>query len=232
MIIDCIIIEDEPIAAKKLADFLKQLEFIQLKASFDNGLDAINYLANHSIDLIFLDIQMKDLNGIQFLNALIHIPKIIITSAYSEYAMIGYEYNVTDYLLKPFGYDRFLKAVNKVYEELNQGTTTSNNAIFIKTEYRIERVDLDDIFYIEGMRDYLLIVTKGKKIMTLLSFNRIMEILPISKFQRVHKSFIIAIDKIESIERNRIKLNNRLIPISETYKNDFINLLKNNNLMI
>ncbi len=232
MIIDCIIIEDEPLAAKKLADFIKQIKFIQLKASFDNGLDAINYLANHSIDLIFLDIQMKDLTGIQFLNALTHIPKIIITSAYSEYALIGYEYNVTDYLLKPFGYDRFLKAINKVFEELNQVTTTSNNAIFIKTEYRIERIELDDIFYIEGMRDYLLIVTKGKKIMTLLSFKKIMEILPISKFQRVHKSFIVAIDKIESIERNRIKVNKRLIPISQTYKNDFINLLKNNRLMI
>ena len=232
MIIDCIIIEDEPIAAKKLADFIKQIKFIQLKDSFDSGLDAINYLASHSIDLIFLDIQMKDLTGIQFLNALTHIPKIIITSAYSEYALIGYEYKVSDYLLKPFGYDRFLKAINKVFEELNQVTTTSNNAIFIKTEYRIERIELDDIFYIEGMRDYLLIVTEGKKIMTLLSFKKIMEILPISKFQRVHKSFIVAIDKIESIERNRIKVNKRLIPISETYKSDFINLLKNNRLMI
>jgi len=232
MIINCIIIEDEPIATRKLVDFLKQLDFVVLKASFDNGLDAINYLANHSIDLIFLDIQMKDLNGIQFLNALTQIPRIIITSAYSEYSLVGYEYNVTDYLLKPFGYDRFLKAVNKVYGELNQGTTTSNNAIFVKTEYRIERVDLDDIFYIEGMRDYLMIVTKGKKIMTLLFFNKIMEILPVSKFQRVHKSFLVAVDKIESIEKNRIKVNNRLIPISETYKNDFINLLKNNKLMI
>jgi len=232
MIIDCIIIEDEPLAAKKLADFIKQIKFMQLKDSFDSGLDAINYLASHSIDLIFLDIQMKDLTGIQFLNALTHIPKIIITSAYSEYALIGYEYKVSDYLLKPFGYDRFLKAINKVFEELNQVTTTANNAIFIKTEYRIERIELDDIFYIEGMRDYLLIVTEGKKIMTLLSFKKIMEILPISRFQRVHKSFIVAIDKIESIERNRIKVNKRLIPISETYKNDFINLLKNNRLMI
>ncbi len=226
MTIKCIIIEDEPLAIEKLVDFIKKLDFLQLINTFDNGIIAINFLKKHPVDLIFLDIQMKDLSGIQFLKSLQKSPKIIITSAYSQYALEGYEYNVTDYLLKPFDFDRFLKAVNKVSDDLNKELEKSqdNNFIFIKTEYRIERVDLREILYIEGMKE--------KKILTLLSFKKILELLPKSNFTRIHKSFIVALDKIENIERNRIKINNRLIPITETYRDDFFALLRNEKYII
>lgn len=230
--INCIIIEDEPLATEKLVEFISKVPFLQLIVTFDNGLDAINYLRTNDTDLVFLDIQMKDLNGIQFLNSLTSKPKIIITSAYSEFAIDGYEHSVLDYLLKPFGFDRFLRAVNKISGKLNTLSVPENDLFFVKTEYRIEKILLKDILFVEGMKDYLAIVTNKGKVLTLLSFDKILDILPPSKFIRVHKSFIVAIERIENIERSRIKISDRLIPISETYKDAFYNTLKNNKMMI
>jgi DNA-binding LytR/AlgR family response regulator len=229
MKINCIIIEDEPLVRIKLTEFIQKVNFLVLLAEFNNGIDAINFLKEHSVDLIFLDIQMKDFDGIQFLNTVTSKSRIIITSAYSQYALKGYEHNVSDYLLKPFGLERFLKAVDKVTNELIplQPQSQDHSFVFVKTEYRIERIDLNDIFYIEGMKDYLAVITKDKKIMTLMSFKSIMELLPESRFVRVHKSFIVAIDKITSIERSRIIVKEKLLPISDTYKDDFFDLLKN-----
>lgn len=232
MKIDCIVVEDEPLAAGKLVEYIKKCDFLLLKSTFDNGVDAIQYVRSNDVNLIFLDIQMKGLDGIQFMDVMNGKAKIIITSAYSEYALRGYEHNVLDFLLKPFGLDRFLKAVNKVSSELTNPKKEENKFIFVKTEYRIERIDLDEILFIEGMKDYLSIAMQGKKIMTLMSFKDIMELLPKSRFVRVHKSFVVAVEKIKNIERNRIKINERLIPISETYKVEFYALLKNRNYMI
>jgi len=145
MKIDCIVIEDEPLATAKLVEYIEKLDFLLLKSTFDNGIDAINYLRSNDVSLIFLDIQMKKLDGIQFMNAMSGRAKIIITSAYSEYALKGYEHNVSDFLLKPFGFDRFLKAVNKVSSDLTDNQKINNEFIFVKTEYRIERIDLNDI---------------------------------------------------------------------------------------
>ena len=233
MKINCIVIEDEPLALRKITDFINRIDYLNLLQGFNNAINAIGFLKTNAVDLIFLDIRMKKLSGIQFLEALKTKPKVIITSAYDEYALKGYELDVSDYLLKPFSFERFIKSVEKVYNELkpdNLGKT--NDYLFVKTEYRIEKIDLDNILYIKGMKDYLQIITTDKKIMTLQSFKNIIQFLPEKKFVRVHNSFIIAISKIDNIERNRIKIRDEMIPISASYKDDFYNLLRERKYLI
>ncbi|HPQ34951.1 MAG TPA: LytTR family DNA-binding domain-containing protein [Tenuifilaceae bacterium] len=235
MKIKCIIIEDEKLAAEKLAGFIEKISVLELVSTFKDSISAINFLKSNSVDLVFLDIEMKDFNGIQFLKALQVKPSVIITSAYEKYAIAGYEFSVVDYLLKPYTLERFLQSVDKAInlKELKEKAinyeliaSQSNEYIFIKSENHIEKVELDDILYIEGMKDYLRIHTPAKKIMTLQSFNRILEHLPDKKFKRVHNSFVIALNKIESIERNRIKIGETLIPISDKYKDSFFSSIK------
>lgn len=222
MQVKTIIIEDEPLAQKKLVGFIEKIEYLELIKTFDNAIEAIGFLKNNTIDLIFLDIQMEDFTGIQFLETIKQRPKVIITSAYDKYALKGYELDVFEYLLKPFSFERFIKATDKIVTAKLENTYLSDNSyIFIKTEYRYEKINISEIMYVEGMSEYLRIVTKEKKIMTLQNFKTIMEILPATNFIRVHKSYIIALDKIESVERNRIKINEKIIPVSETYKEEF-----------
>jgi len=233
MIINCIAIEDEPLALKKIKEFIEQLAYLNLLEGFDNALDAIGYLKNNTVDLIFLDIRMKKISGIQFLESLQNKPKVIITSAYDEYALKGYELDVADYLLKPFTFERFLKSVDKVYNQLNGiKDNITNDFIFVKTEYRIEKIILKDILYIRGMKDYLQIHTIDRNIMTLQTFKNLLEILPINDFRRVHNSYIVAMSKIEHIERNRIRIGKDLIPISDSYKDKFYEILKERKILI
>jgi two-component system, LytTR family, response regulator len=232
MKINCIAIDDEPLALSKLEGFIDKVPDLKLIRKFDNAIEAIGWLKENKVDLIFLDIQMEQLTGIQFLEATGTISRIVITSAFDQYAIKGFELNVTDYLLKPFSFQRFLRSVNKVMEYYSQNTDIqekhpeSNSFIFVKTEYRLERIDLDDILYIEGMKDYLRIICTDKKIMTLQSFTRIEESLPVKKFCRVHKSFIVAIDKIKSVERGVIIIADQRIPVSNTYKEIFFSKIK------
>jgi len=230
--IRCIIIEDEHLAAEKIYGFVSRIDFLSIDGSFDNGTDAINHLVNNETDLIFLDINLPGLNGMQLIQALQHPPKIIITSAESTYALTGYEYNVSDYLLKPFGFDRFLKAVTKVAGELTDKNQTPRRYIFIKAEYKIERIDLAEVKYIEGMKDYLSIALSNQKVMTLMSFAQILKLLPASDFMRVHKSFIVSLDKIRSIEKSHLLIGDRSIPLSDTYRDQFLNFLKRQKNMI
>lgn len=217
--INCIVIDDTPLAVEKLTDFINQTPSLHLLKSFNNGLEALNYLHSNRVDLVFLDIQMEQFTGLQFMEALQYRPLIIIVSAYSQYAINGFENNVTDYLLKPYSFERFLKAVDKVIA--TSGNKINKDYIFVKTEYRMERINLADILYIEGMGAYLQIVALSDKVMTLLSFAQIMQLLPDHNFVRVHKSYIVAIDKIDNIERNIIKVGNKRIPISKSYQEDF-----------
>jgi two-component system, LytTR family, response regulator len=235
MKINCIIIEDEKLAAEKLASFIEKISVLDLVSIFNDGISAINFLQNNSIDLVFLDIEMNDFNGIQFLNAIKVKPAVIITSAYEKYALTGYEFSVVDYLLKPYTLERFLQSVDKAIniKELKEKASNyelivsqSNEYIFIKSENRIEKVVLDEVLYIEGMKDYLRIHTTTKKIMTLQNFNGILKYLPENNFKRVHNSFIVALSKIESIEHNRIKICQALIPISDKYKDEFYSSIK------
>lgn len=225
MLINCIIVEDEPLAMEKIKDFLAKVPYLNLAGAFKNGLDAIRFLKEQTIDLIFLDIEMEEVTGIQFLESLAVKPNIIITTAYDKYAIKGYELNVSDYLLKPIQFNRFLKAVEKVHSELAKGTQSQMDFFFVKTEYRIEKIFIKDVLYIEGMRDYRCIQMEKGKLLTLQTFSELEQMLPDVKLCRVHKSYMVAINRIESIERNLIKIKDKLIPVSDSYKNRFYALI-------
>ena len=225
MTISCIIVEDEPLALKRTKEYVSKASCLNLLASFSNAFDAINFLKTNTVDLIFLDIEMDGFTGIEFIEALTGKPQIIITTAYDKYALKGFELNVTDYLLKPFRFERFMKAVERAYSAIEKEKKEDKDFIFVKTEYRLERIALSDIFFIEGMGDYRNVQTASKKILTLQTFADLDKELPNNRFCRVHKSYIVAIDKIISIERNRIKILNTLIPISDNYKERFYGLI-------
>jgi len=225
MQIKCIVIDDEPLAIEKLSIYISKISWLKHEASFSNAIDALNYLKTRDIDLIFLDIQMDEFSGIQFLESLKSSHKVIITSAYTEYAIKGYEFDVTDFLLKPFGFERFIVATDRVFNQLVDSKTIKRNYIFIKSGYNMERVMIDEILYVEGMLEYLQIVTTKNKLMTLQTFSSIETVLPLCNFMRVHKSFIVAIDKIDMIERNIIKIKDKRIPIGVSYKDRFDKLL-------
>lgn len=227
--INCIIVEDAPLAVDKLKNFISKVPLLHLICTFDNGLEAFDYLQTNTVDLVFLDIQMEQFTGIQLLKALHTRPHIIITSAYGEYAVQGFEYDVTDYLLKPYSFERFLKAVNKVQAEMTSPFPTQSvqrEYIFLKTEYRMVRINLCDILYVEGKGAYLHVITNTTRIMTLLSFKEIESLLPPKQFIRIHKSYLIAINKIDNIERNVIKIGNIRIPIGKSYLKDFYQRLQ------
>lgn len=224
----CIIIEDEPLALEKTKDFANKIPFLDLCATFDNALDGLAYLKNNKVDLFFLDINMDELSGIELLESSKITSQVIITTAYQEYALKGYELQVTDYLLKPFTFNRFLQAANKVQENLSHRAPEKQlDFIFVKTENRLEKITINDILYIEGMRDYLRIHTVHKKIMTLQSFNELEQLIPAHLVCRVHKSYMVAVNKIDSIERSRIKIGNLVIPVSLTYKDLLFQLINN-----
>ncbi|MEQ8812048.1 MAG: LytTR family DNA-binding domain-containing protein [Imperialibacter sp.] len=235
MTLSCIIIEDEPLAAEKLKGFIHRSPYLDLKESFRSSLEGLKYMKEHPVDLVFLDIQMDAMTGIELLESLTQKPLVILTTAYEQYALKGYELQVSDYLLKPFDFTRFLKSVDKVYEEFTwrrQTKDAPNNSIFVKTEYRIEKVLIDTILYIEGMSDYLRIhTTEGKQIMCLQNFASFEGVLPESNFVRVHRSYLIAIDKINSIERSIIKIGEMRIPIGKTYQEKFFDLLGKKGLL-
>jgi len=218
----CIIIEDEPLALERTKEFVNKVPFLDLKETFDNALNGLAYLKTNDVDVLFLDINMDELTGIELLESSNIQSQVIITTAYQQYALKGYELNVTDYLLKPFTFNRFLQAVDKAQENLQKKTEdTPLDFIFIKTENRLEKVNLNDIVYIEGMRDYRRIHLSDKKIMTLQNFGELEQLIPSSIVCRVHKSYMVSLNKIDSIVRSRIKIANQIIPISDTYKASF-----------
>ena len=224
--VNCIIIEDEPLAVKKLESFVKRLPALHLLATFHSTTSAIGYLRENPVDLIFLDIEMKELTGIQFLESIQTNAKIIITTAYESYALKGYELQVADYLLKPITFERFIKACDKVIQDHTQHPSNQHCKIFVKTEYRLEGIHTENILYVEGMGDYKRIVTTQEKIMTLETFGTLLDKLPMAKFHRVHNSFLVSLDRIDKIERNRALIAGKVIPISESYAKDFFSKLK------
>ncbi|NCU33233.1 MAG: response regulator transcription factor [Candidatus Moranbacteria bacterium] len=224
--INCIIIEDEPLAAEKLTDFIGKTEYLNLSGVFHSPIAAMGFLKNNTIDLIFLDIEMKELTGIQLMESVKIDSKIIITSAYEKYALKGFELQVCDYLLKPITFERFIKACDKVMTEvLNSEKKSGHRKIFIKTEYRLEGLDSSEILFVEGIGDYRKIVTEKKTILTLQNFKEIASLLPQDKFRRVHNSFIVSFDKIDKIERKRIYIRDQVIPVSDSYYKEFLSEL-------
>lgn len=224
----CIIIEDEPLALEKTRDFVLKVPFLHLSATFDNALTGLAYLNNNKVDILFLDINMDELSGIELLESSKITSQVILTTAYQEYALKGYELQITDYLLKPFTFNRFLQAVNKAQENIaHRNPDAQPDFIFVKTENRLEKIMISEILYIEGMRDYRRIHTINKKIMTLQNFSEFEKLIPSTIVCRVHKSYMVALLKIETIERSRIKIADQLIPISETYKETFHQIINN-----
>ncbi|MCY1722750.1 LytTR family DNA-binding domain-containing protein [Prolixibacteraceae bacterium Z1-6] len=245
MKMNCIAVDDELLALKKIQRFAEKIDYLNLLGTFDNALSTFSFLRENKVDLIFLDIQMDEFTGIQLLETIKDPPYVILTTAFDEYALKAYELDVVDYLLKPIPFERFIKAVEKVYARFLkdnspnapvQQTNGLNQSgapdyMFIKSGNKTVKVYFNKILYIEGQRDYLQIHTEDSKIMTLLNFKKMQELLDPHKFVRVHKSYIIAIDKINYIENNAIKIKDKLIPVSSTYKIAFYNLLNNKNFL-
>ncbi len=222
MKISCIIVEDEPLALEKAQGYVQKLPFLHLLATFDNAMEALSFLKRNLVDLVFLDIHLGDISGIQLLETGAIKSQVILTTAYHEYALKGFDLKVTDYLLKPYTFERFVQAVDRVQNLLPKPEMPSAKPfIFVKTEYRLEKILLDDLLFIEGKGDYLQLHTTSKKIMTLQTFAEFEQTLPPNVVCRVHKSYMVSVAKIDSIEKDRIRIRESLIPISESYKQAF-----------
>jgi two-component system, LytTR family, response regulator len=244
MTIKALALDDEPLALRVIQSHATKIPFLELVQTTTNAVDALVRVQQGDLQLLFLDIQMPDLTGIQFMQLIKGKCKIILTTAYPQYALEGYEYSVLDYLLKPISFERFLKAVQKVQEALdappqyNATYLTENQAvtpiespqniqdfIFVKTEYKLQRVPHADILYVEGGKDYITIHTPKERILSLMTLSKIQEMLPSPQFSRVHKSWLVPINKIDSVERQRIFIGKMIIPIGDTYKDDFMKIL-------
>ena len=237
--IQCIAIDDEPLALQQITGYIRKTPFLALKAEFDSAIKAVSFLKENEIDLMFVDISMPDLSGLDFVKAQSNPPKVIFTTAYSEHAVEGFKVNALDYLLKPIDYEAFLKSADRALEwfSLQDKKTarieSNDNFLFIKSEYKVLRINLSDIKFIEGMREYVRIYLTGQKpIMTIVSMKKIEEFLPPDKFMRVHRSYIVNLEKITVIERNRIVFdNNTYIPVSGQYNQKFQEYLNKNFLI-
>ncbi|PKQ62302.1 DNA-binding response regulator [Labilibaculum filiforme] len=236
--INCIAIDDEPLALKQISNYIEKTAFLNLLSGFDNAMDALQFIAKNEVDLIFLDIHMPDLNGMDMAKSLTNGPKIIFTTAYSEYALDGFKVDALDYILKPLDYTTFLKSALKAQSHFERTPTKTENLqansdhLFIKSEYKIIRIEIENILYIEGMREYVRIhLENAKPLMTLISMKKIEEKLPSSSFMRVHRSYIVNLKKIATIERNRIIFNDVYIPVSDQYKEKFQKFIDENFLI-
>jgi DNA-binding LytR/AlgR family response regulator len=235
---NCIAIDDEPLALDIIIEFCSRIHNLNLVGTFTNPLEAVKILNSIEIDLIFLDIHMPQINGLELFKSLYFPPLVIFTTAYKEHAFQGFEYDAVDYLIKPFSMDRFTKAVNKAHQLMilkKPGVTVqmeqspnSSGFIMVKVEYSTVRINMGDILYIEGLKDYVKIYTAGKMIMTKTTMKNIVEKLPADRFLRVHKSFIVSVARIEMIENNRIIIGKERIPIGESYKIPFFNIINRN----
>ena len=230
----CLIIDDEPLAVKLLEEYVRKVPFLELTNAIHHPVDALVSLNTQPIDLIFLDIQMPQLTGIQFMQVLQNRAQVIVTSAYQEYAIDGFEHNVTDYLLKPISFERFYRAVEKAYrlkfpaeppKAAPEWQPKTGGYIFVKVETKMVRVELDDILYVMGLKNYVSIFTKTQRIITLQTMKQLEDTLPSNRFVRVHKSYIVALDKIVSVEKQEIFVKDTAIPIGNMYAEHFFKLL-------
>jgi len=238
MIIKCLALDDEPLALDKMSNYIKKTPFLELAGVCRSGFDAIDYLSKNKVDLMFADINMPDINGLDFVKSLQNRPQIIFTTAFSEYAFEGFKVNALDYLLKPIGYNDFLKAANKArnyFETILPRVAKGGDDreyLFVKSGYKIVRISLKEIIYIEGMREYVRIhLAGGKSIMPLISLRALEEQLPSSKFMRVHRSYIVNLEKITTVDHSRIIFDDKAyIPVSEQYKEFFNKFLSSHSL--
>jgi DNA-binding LytR/AlgR family response regulator len=225
----CLIVDDEPLAQQVMEEFAGRVPFLEVVGKCSSATDAIEILRNTPIDLILLDIHMPRLSGLDFISSLLNPPQFILVTAYSEYALQGFNVNATDYLMKPVPFDRFLKAVNKAYELYrlrNKSASTADPVtqkyLLVKSGYQTIKIMIESILYIEGLKDYVKIYTEGKKpVLSLLTMKGLALTLPSSKFLRIHKSYIVATDRISTISRNRVMIAEKWIPVGENYREEF-----------
>lgn len=235
--INCIIVDDEPLALDLVEGYVKKTPFLELKGKCLSAFEALQLMNTEKIDLVFLDIQMPDMNGVDFSKTLSADTKIIFTTAFKDYAFEGFKVNAVDYLLKPFDYAEFLKATNKAAGRLRASSGIDHslykdNFIFVKSEYKQLKIDLDEVYYFEGLKDYIKIwlSSRPKPVLTLMSLKALEEELPGDKFMRVHRSFIVALNKISTVEKGQIVINNQRITVAEQYKNKFQEFLERKSL--
>jgi DNA-binding LytR/AlgR family response regulator len=238
--ISCLIVDDEPLARNLLKEYVDKVSYLDLRGMCPGALEAIDFLRQHPVDLLFLDIQMPDLTGISFLKALQKKPMVIFTTAYSEYALESYDLDVVDYLLKPITFERFLRAVEKASQRivLEHGappaekslSPESSTFIFVKDGTKMVKVNWEDILYIEGLKDYVTIHTRDQKIVTLQRLKVLETQLPADKFIRIHNSYIVALNAIEVIYKNDVQIGKALLPISDSYKKAFKEFVEKNHL--
>jgi DNA-binding LytR/AlgR family response regulator len=236
MKIRTIAIDDEPPALQAVRDYILKTPFLELAGAFDNPLDALEYLAENPADLILLDIHMPDLTGLEFARALQDRPYVIFTTAYEKYALEGFKLNVVDYLLKPFNYEEFITAVQKARKLIEmehssfRETEVRTGFLFLKSDYKIRRINFSDILYIEGMKDYVKVFLRheDKAVLSLNTLKLLENKLPEDQFMRVHRSYIVNLEQINIIERNRIVFGKTYIPVGEQYKDRFNDFLQKN----
>jgi two-component system, LytTR family, response regulator len=244
--IRCLVVDDEPLALNILEDYISKMPFLELVKATTNPIEALTMVQQGDADLVFLDVQMPELTGIQFLKIANGKAKVILTTAYPQYALEGYELDVVDYLLKPIAFDRFYKAVQKaqgILQPAAKGTVAeqvpqvqqqqqdfNNDFIFVKTEHKIQKVYLHDILFIEGLKDYISIFTTTERIITLQNMKKMEDALPERYFVRVHRSYIVSLDKIDSIERSRIFIGDKIIPVGDTYRDEFFKIIDGKNV--
>jgi len=231
---NCIIVDDEPFAQDLIKTYVDRTPFLSLKAAFTNPFEALSFLMKNKVDLVFLDINMPELSGIQLLESLSVHPLVIFTTAYHEYGAESYEYDAVDYLLKPIKYERFLKALNKAqelmmhYNEQQQSqvvTDTKKDYVFIKSGTQMFKVFVDDILYVEAFGNYMVFHTKNRKILSLLKMNEVLDQLSSNDFLRIHKSFIVSLNYIDIIEKHRVFVNEIAIPLGITYRKAFFEVI-------
>lgn len=224
MAIQCIVVDDEPLAVQVITEFIRKMPELSLAGTFNNPLEALAFLRKEpTVTLVFLDIQMPELSGIEFMQLRQRGVDVIIVSAYDEYAVDGFQYDAVDYLLKPVPFDRFVKAVQKVTEKQPQqpAVPAQPDFIFIRTDKRIIRLNFSEILFVEALRNYVAIQTASQKILTLQNLRSFEEALPPRQFIRVHKSFIVAMNKIDSVEKQRIFMGQHMVPVGDTYVKQF-----------
>ncbi len=238
--IRCIVVDDKPLAIDILKHYISKVPSLTLSFSTVNPLEALNKVIEGEVDVVFLDIQMPELSGLQFMKIVKGKCLVVLTTAYAEYALEGFENDAIDYLLKPVSFERFYKAVEKVQLILNGLAETAKPStsaltkekevshIFVKTEYKLVRINVADILYVEGLQNYVMIYTATEKITSLQTMKKTEEQLPTNQFMRIHKSFIVAINKINSIERNRVSIGDKTIALGEVYREAFYNAIANN----
>lgn len=223
-----IAIDDEPVALDVVRSHASKVPYLTLKATFTDAFKALEYLQIEPVDLIFLDIKMPDISGIDFFNSLNSKPLLIFTTAYSEHAVTSYELDAVDYLLKPFSLVRFMKACNKAYELYKyRNENEEPTHIFIKSGYEQHKISFDNILYLEGAGNYVTFVLKDKKILTRYTFAEVMDLLPSNQFVRIHRSYIAAVNKIDKVKKDEIVINGTEIPVSDTYRKKLESVLNN-----